>query len=254
MSDSLPLGVAGAPLVARLQAATDAALRGWSQHWGVEASCVSTAADESTPAPATESSWLVEHGAQPAVRLAWPGRLHDALGRALYRLASAPGPGTLAAESVRHLADDLLRRLAEAWFVGRWDAVADPADGPVASAVPRRWLGLVDVQLTVAGTTLAACVPALRMRAASAAAARPLTPAATVAAFAGVQASVEAVVGRAELSLGEVAQLQPGDVLLLDTRLLDPISLGVAGGATALHVALGRRDGARAVQLLPRTR
>jgi flagellar motor switch/type III secretory pathway protein FliN len=254
VSDCLPLGVAGAPLVARLQAATEAALRGWSQHWGVAASCTSTPADDGAPALASASSWLVEHGAQPAVRLAWPGRLHDALGRTLYRLASAPGPGTLAAESVRHVADDLLRRLAEAWFVARWDADAVAADTASTGAVPTRLQALVDVQLTVAGTPLAASVPALRMRAAGATAQRPLTPAATVAAFAGVQASVEAVVGRAELSLGEVAQLQPGDVLLLDTRLLDPISLGVAGGATALPAALGMHDGARAVQLLPRTR
>ncbi|MBW8760147.1 MAG: FliM/FliN family flagellar motor switch protein [Burkholderiales bacterium] len=251
MSDSLHLGVAGAPLVARLQAATDATLRGWSQHWGVEAACTTAPATDSATADSTEESWLVEHGAQPAVRLAWPGRLHDALGRALYRLASAPAAGTLAAQSVRHVADDLLQRLAEAWFVERWIATADaPA---AADAVPRRWLGLADVQLDVAGTSLSALVPVLRFRA-GAAAARPLTPAATVAAFAGVQACVEAVVGRAELSLGDVAQLQVGDVLQLDARLLDPIALGIAGGTAALPVALGMRDGARAVQLLPRSR
>lgn len=253
MNDSPQLGVASAPLVARLQAATDAALRGWSQRWGVDASCTATPAAETAPPASAEKSWLVEHGAQPAVRLAWPGRLHDALGRALYRLAGAPASSTLAAESVRHVADDLLRRLAEAWFVARWDATADAPEAAAADAAPRRWLGLADVQLTVAGAPLPARVPALRFRAA-AAAPRPLTTAATVAAFAGLQARVEAVVGRAEISLGDVAQLQPGDVLLLDTRLLDPIALGVAGGATALPVALGMRDGARAVQLLPRSR
>jgi flagellar motor switch/type III secretory pathway protein FliN len=254
VSDCLPLGVASAPLVARLQAATDAALRGWSQRWGVDASCTAAPAPASAPAASSEKSWLVENDAQPAVRLAWPGRLHDALGRALYRLASAPASSTLAAESVRHVADDLLRRLAEAWFVARWNAAVEPAEAAAADPVPRHWLGLADVQLTIAGTPLPARVPVLRFRAGAAAAPRPLTSAATVTAFAGVRASIEAVVGRAELSLGDVAQLQPGDVLLLDTRLLDPIALGIAGGATALPAALGMRDGARAVQLLPRSR
>lgn len=251
MSDSLQLGVAGASLVARLQAATDAALRGWSQRWGVEASCTAAAAQD---AAAGETSWLVEHGAASPVRLAWPGRLHDTLGRTLYGLASAPAGGTLAAESVRHVADDLLKRLAEAWFVARWTAPGDDAGAAPDAAIPPRLLALVDVQLTIAGTPLTARVPALRFRGAAATASRPLTPAATVAAFAAAPASVEAVVGHAEISLADVAQLQPGDVLMLDTRLLDPLALRIAGSGATLAAALGARDGARAVQLLPRSR
>jgi len=253
VNDCLPLGLVGAAMVARLQAATEAALRGWSQRWGVDASCEAAPADDAAAASAPGQAWLVEHGVRPAVRLAWPGRLHDALGRALYRLASAPAPGTLAADSVRHVADDLLQRLAEAWFVARWNAPADSGAAAPADRVPPRWLAVVDVRLTVAGTPLPALVPALRFRSTAAPAAQPLTPAATVAAFAGAAARVEAVVGRAELSLGEVAQLQAGDVLLLDTRLLDPIALRIAEGTVALPAALGARDGARAVQLLPRT-
>ena len=252
MSDCLQLGVAGAPLVARLQAATGAALRGWSQHWGIDASCTARPADEAASATGPDASWLVEHGAQPAVRLAWPGSLHDALGRALYRLAAAPASGTLAADSVRHVADDLLRRLAEAWFVERWNAAGSEA--PVAKPLPRRWLALVDVRLTIAGLTLAASIPALRFRGTAAAPPRLLSPAATMAAFAAVPARVEAIVGQTELSLADVAQLQPGDVLVLDRRLLDSLSLRVAHGPAALPVALGTKDGMRAVQLLPESR
>jgi len=249
------LGVAGAALVARLQGATDAALRGWSQRWGVEASCTVGPAQETPPAgDAAQETWLGEHDVRPGVRLAWPPRLADALAHALYRMPSAPPAGTLAAEAVRHVADDLLHRLAEAWLVKRWSAPGDPRDTAPAQRLPLRWQALLDVRLTVAGMPLAASVPGLRLRPAATPPPRPLTPAATQAAFDRVAAPVEAIVGRAELSLGDVAHLQPGDVLLLDTRLLDPLTLRIASGTVALPIALGTRDGARAVQLLPRPR
>ena len=186
---------------------------------------------------------------------AWPGphALADALAHALYRMADAPPAGTLAAESVRHVADDLLHRLAEAWLVKRWAAQDEPQDTPPVHPLPLRWQALLDVRLTVAGMPLAASVPGLRLRAAATPAPRPLTPAATLAAFQKATAPLEAIVGHAELSLGDLAHLQPGDVLLLDTRLLDPLTLRIASGAVTLPIALGTGDGARAVQLLPTT-
>ena len=255
MDASVQLGVASAPLAARLQGATEAALRGWSQRWGVEAACEVALADDTASATrVAPDPWLVEHAVQPGVRLSWPTRLAEALSHALYRTAHAAPAGTLAAESVRHVADDLLSRLAEAWFVQRWKEQDGPEDPAATHPVPARWRVMLDVRVIVAGVSLAASVPGLRLRAPAKPTPRPLTPSATVAAFASAQTSVEAVVGRAELSLGDVAHLQPGDVLLLDTRLPDPLSLSIAGGPVALPIALGTRDGARAVQLLPRHR
>jgi flagellar motor switch/type III secretory pathway protein FliN len=59
---------------------------------------------------------------------------------------------------------------------------------------------------------------------------------------------VEAVLGHAEVSIRELAQLAVGDVIVMDEVLSDPGSLQVEGGGRVCRVALGRLDGRRAVQ------
>ncbi len=61
---------------------------------------------------------------------------------------------------------------------------------------------------------------------------------------------VEAVVGEASFSLGELASLAPGDVIALDIPIDHPIVLRVPGRAPVCHAHLGTLDDHKAVQLL----
>jgi len=62
---------------------------------------------------------------------------------------------------------------------------------------------------------------------------------------------LQAVAGNAELELGELARLAPGDVIVLDRRLDEPLALQL-GVHPVARVQLGTALGARAVQVVTR--
>jgi hypothetical protein len=84
---------------------------------------------------------------------------------------------------------------------------------------------------------------------------RPARPGGTlVAALASTGVTLEACLGRADLSLAEVRDLARGDVIVLDTALNDGGEITLSGeDAPFLHAALGHLDGHLALTILART-
>lgn len=69
---------------------------------------------------------------------------------------------------------------------------------------------------------------------------------------AGIEAghvTLEAWVGGAELTVGELAELEPGDVIRLDSLPIAPLSLRTRSGALVAHGHLGLKDGRKALLL-----
>lgn len=62
-------------------------------------------------------------------------------------------------------------------------------------------------------------------------------------------APVEAILGKAELNLKDIAQLQPGDVVQLDAEVSEPIRIEV-GGVERFRAIAGRRGNRSAVQVV----
>jgi flagellar motor switch protein FliM len=60
---------------------------------------------------------------------------------------------------------------------------------------------------------------------------------------------LQAVVGEAELELGELARLAPGDVIVLGRRLDEPLALQL-GAEPVAQVQLGTMGEGRAVQVV----
>lgn len=254
MREAVDLGLATVALAARVQNITSASLRGWSERWGLGASCTVDVADDVTSSMPTTVNLLIEQRGDCAALLSWPASFEADLARRLYGVSVAPVPSTIAAASARHLANDLLGVLAEAWLVEGWRKQDPEDDNDSASVAPWQWQALLHVRLKVDDIELQARLPGLRFRIAAPTSTRPLTIQATIAAFANATVPLDVVVGHAQLSLGEVAQLQPGDVLVLDAKLLQPLNLRITSHESLLPVALGTRDGRRAVQMLPRQR
>jgi flagellar motor switch/type III secretory pathway protein FliN len=63
-------------------------------------------------------------------------------------------------------------------------------------------------------------------------------------ALAGVEVSIAAQIGRASLAIDEIGALEPGDILVLDREVNDPVDLVVAGRKSPLRCSLTDVDGA----------
>jgi flagellar motor switch/type III secretory pathway protein FliN len=238
---------------------TSRALRAWSDRWAQEAVVDVAVPDLDVDTGVATGDGrgerfverVVAGGAGPAATLWWPAALETGLARALFGASSPPRAtavdDSLAARSVRHLASELRRLLAQAWRVDGW--LSDGASRD--EAAPTRWHALLEVRVTVAGAALVARVPALRLRPVAAPGpATALTRAQTVAAFAALQARATAVIGHADISVAELANVRCGDVLLLDASLSDPLQIEIDGAPSSLRAGLGLVGAQRAVQFI----
>lgn len=260
MAEAIALGLASATLVARVQDLTSRVLRTWSERWGLPVTVEAVEPDPGAALGGADGEWLFERmpsgSIAPAATLWWPRGLEAGLSRALFGAPAGPraADDSLASRSVRHLCDELRQLLGQAWRVEGWHSDGGSAGGlPVATAA--RWHAPIDVRVTVAGATLAARVPALRLRpTAPPAPAAPLTRAQTLAAFAPLKARATAVIGQAEISVAELANVQPGDVLLLDASLAEPLHVEIDGVPSPLRADLGVVGAQRAVQLISQPR
>ncbi len=72
--------------------------------------------------------------------------------------------------------------------------------------------------------------------------------------FHALPAQAELLVGRAEIALPDIAALQVGDVIVLDSRIHDPLPLRLQDGAATVHACLGRAGDRRAAQLVFHTK
>lgn len=260
MAEAIALGLASATLVARVQDLTSRVLRTWSERWGLPATVEAVESDPGAALGGTEGEWLLERvpsgSLAPAATLWWPKGLEAGLARALFGAPAGArtADDSLAARSLRHLCDELRQSLGQAWRVEGWHSDASsPGRLPVSTVA--RWHAPVDVHVTVAGATLAARVPALRLRPpAPPAPAAPLTRMQTLAAFAALKARATAVIGQAEISVAELANVQSGDVLLLDASLAEPLHIEIDGVTSPLRAGLGVVGTQRAVQLISQLR
>ncbi len=260
MPEAIPLGLASAALVARAHDLTARALRIWSERWAQETTVDVAASEPGTvigggPSGELLIERLAAGSAGPAATLWWPAALEAGLARALFGAPSssraAGEDDTLAARSVHHLASELRRLLAQAWRVEGWLA----AGASRGDALSSRWHAPLDVRMTVAGATLVARVPALRLRpSAVPGPATSLTRAQTLAAFGALRSRATAVIGQADISVAELANVQCGDVLLLDASLSDPLQIDIDGAPSTLRGGLGLVGAQRAVQLISNSR
>jgi flagellar motor switch/type III secretory pathway protein FliN len=257
VSPAIPLGLASASLVARAEDLTARAVRAWSERWAQTAEVGAAASDLTTAiGGAHDGQLLVERvgaGSRvPVATLWWPAELEANLAHALYGAPSSSAVArgdSLAMRSARHLALELRRLLDQAWRIEGWLAEGEALDA--ATRAPTRWHALVDVRVTVAGATLVGRLPALRLQpGAVSGGAALLTRAQTLAAVATLPARATAVIGHADISVAELANLRCGDILLLDATLGDPLQIEVEGASSPLRAGLGLVGARRAVQFL----
>ena len=244
------LGLASPALVDHLHALTAAALAAWQARWGLtrlnadlRASAWNDAGRPRTDAP---GEWHDAEAGTPA-SLFWPACAVQRIESKLFPCIQHEvrlGEGTLARGTARQVADDLQGALRACWQVQALRA--GDTDGLRWS----RWLAPVQVRIDLGK---GCCIVAVL----SGASLRPRTPAPRggldtpdAGSFHALPARAELLVGHAEIALPELAALQAGDVIVLDTRIQDPLPLRLQSGAAVLHACLGRAGGQRAAQLV----
>lgn len=248
------IALASDALAARVHESTAQALLDWQARWPLQAALqrvLPAQGDVPDGVAGRHEGPLHEREAGRAALLWWPSRLPDAMGAALFgSSAGRLSPDSTAARCARAAADALLDALARAWRVTGWDA----APGAPLEA-HSRWQAPLDLHLAIAGVDVAARLPAQRfVERARVQAAKPLTGTATRDAFTQLTVPLEVVLGKAELSVSEIAGLQRGDVVLLDASLHDPLPVVIAGAPGDLHAWLGRVGQRRAVEFVQRSR
>lgn len=89
---------------------------------------------------------------------------------------------------------------------------------------------------------------------------RQVQPAATHIALAPRKAAIasgsmrlEVVLGQAELTLAELANVSPGDVIRLQTSFREPLAVRTSDGQPILRAHLGTRKGHKAIQIIEKT-
>ncbi|MFL6573090.1 MAG: FliM/FliN family flagellar motor switch protein [Burkholderiales bacterium] len=236
----------------------DAALAAWRREWLADAAPEPVLYLEAAP---RAERWLAAQS-DAAVHLlvgcagSWLGKLGAQLvgGPQPEEARSTPPGASLARSLGETIVEALARRL-----LGSAPAAAAAELRWNDEGVPQAWLapgaGAEIYDLAPALPVVIALSPAL------VAASLPKAPAgragrAPLAARSGaVETSVvelQAVAGNAELELGELARLAPGDVIVLERRLDEPLALQL-GVHPVARVQLGTAQGARAVQVVTRS-
>ena len=237
------LGLASPALAARLQALTQQAVDAWALRWGVgPVRCEATV--EAWPAASAPGQWLIEQQAGRAAQLFVPRAIEREIVQRLYGADAARqqgvASGSMAAVSVQQVSDDLQRTLSQAWSAAGWSPC------PVAPDALSRWDAPVHLRLSVGEAAVLAVVPGVRFLAKRS---QPGTRTADpLPAFGTLRTRATLVLGEAELSMADIAGLQPGDVLMLNAALSDTAQLHIEGSSAVLHGYLGRQGDLRAVQ------
>lgn len=238
-----------ASALAAIERAAEESLHRWCEAWGAAPEHFGVEAlglDEAhLPAPADE--WHALHGAR-----SWKS---SALAESVCTACGLPQPAAGATSISAACTDEALLDLQ-----ARLTALLrDPRtlSGPAATIAwpaPQRAKGhgLVLVNVKHGLPLLSLVAPATSFKAhgpAKADADGPLKAADLDLALRAQHASLEVVLGHAELSLADMMDLGPGDVLLLDRHIHEPLQLAGADGRVSLPVHLGRQGEHFAVQL-----
>lgn len=244
-----PFALVSESALAAIERAAAEALRQWCEAWGAATEHFSVEAlrlDEAQlPAPADE--WHALHGAR-----SWKSSaLAESVCNAIGLPQPAAGAVSMSAVASEEALADLQSRIAGLLRDLR------SLSGPAASLtwpVPRDAAGMGLVLLNVKHglplLSMAAQATSFKAHApAKPDADAPLKPADLDVALRAQHASLDVVLGHAELSLADMMDLGPGDVLLLDRHIHEPLQLVGGDGRVSLPVHLGRQGEHFAVQL-----
>jgi len=215
--------------------------------------------DESVPVAAAR--WRCEQGGVQVLALGLPEDWPLALCRLLLPASVLEGVAqsdgsvlrSLGIELLQELAEALLNRLREAKPVAgrqwREESTAAPptptADRVFASVgVTCEFGAVLAIQLRIEAATIEACLgahtPPLP---------RGLPKGRLSDALRSERVTLEAVLGKAELSAAELMSVRVGDVIKLNRALHEPLELHVRGGGVVCGVRLGLHVGRPALQL-----
>lgn len=245
--------LASPALVEQVRAITVEAVAAWQARWGLARMDIDTTASpwEDAGRPRTDAAGEWHDGdSGTSASLFWPACTAQRIEHKLFARIEQEmrsGEGSLARETAQQVAGDLRSALLASWKVHKTGTGA-PA--------PRwsRWLAPVQVRIDLGqGCCLVAVL--------AGAALCPRAPAPRgglgrmdASGFHALPARAELLVGRADIPLPEIAALQVGDVIVLDSRIHDPLPLRLPGGAATLHANLGRAGDRRAAQLVSHTK
>jgi len=231
----------------------DAALAAWQREWLADGAPDPVFSLEAAP---RAERWLAA-GSDGATHLqlgcerGWLARLGAlAVGEPpMDAAARSPASGPLATSVGEAMLEALARRLlgtapAASAAALRWDGEGVPPAWlePGAGAAIYSLAPALPLLLALSPALVAACLPKAARRVREPLAALPR-------AMEGCPVELQAVVGEAELELGELARLAPGDVIVLGRRLDEPLALQL-GAEPVAQVQLGTMGEGRAVQVV----
>lgn len=179
------------------------------------------------------------------------GDLTSQVASAMGLPAVSTTPSTMSSQTVAQAADDLSIRIAGLLR----DATPPPQASGLSQALQAPGHGIVRITLSRGTQVLSLAAEAAAFKAWT----PPVHKSPPIrsdrsddldAALRTQIASLEVVLGHTELSLADMMDLGPGDVLLLDRRIDQPLLLGAIDGQAELPVHLGRQGDRFAVQLM----
>ncbi len=228
----------------------------WSATWFAEAPQAELKI-EAAPAPLDPDRWTVA-GEAPERWVAWqsPG---DSWREYIRLLLAAPvAPDAARTPLIGSLLDDCLSDLATRLLAAAGMATDGHRPGTEVqrslrtgygsgAVVARLGGGLPPLRLALGGEI----VTALSGRQEPAAADAALTP--RKAAIASGSTRLEVILGEAELTLAELANVSPGDVIRLQAAFREPLTVRTSDGRPILHAHLGTRNGRKAIQIIEKT-
>ncbi|HZR68364.1 MAG TPA: FliM/FliN family flagellar motor switch protein [Burkholderiales bacterium] len=248
-----PYRLLGASQLARVAAAGREALGRWRGAWFVAGAdaCVEARAADRTRAEHGDAAPLVRaaDGARWAAVLAGP----DAYRAAATRFAAQVGDGW----SARGELTPVLRGALEECFGALAEELLAPARAQPSALVEidaawRAGSGAAALELELEGARFAALLsPALVYDLAGAARPSPRGGLARrIDCIQGRTIGLQVTAGSADLGIGSLVSIAPGDVLVLDARIDQTFALTGAGGTPLARGFLGSRAGSKALQLV----
>jgi hypothetical protein len=238
--------------VAAIGEAAREALSRWSASWGANGDTLSIDVirleDAALPTPPDE--WHALHAGWM-----WKAAgLSEHVAAAIGLPYSSPVEATAASmgmQSVHHAVDALATEI-----VGLLRDLRDPKLPPGSASFPTtafagQGLVLVTVRRGLAAFALLARASAFKAQANSNIPAAPALKRADLETSLRTQnASLEVILGHTDVSLADMMDLGPGDVLVLDRHINQPLVLSAVHGQVELPVHLGRQGDHFAVQIM----
>jgi hypothetical protein len=234
-----------------LQARVVAALQVWCRDWGVDPAVIAVDAVRDEDASDVACDALAWTALGPHAWLAQASGFGAGSAALLFgpQADSAPGAGSIAADSLAEACETLRLAFCDG---------LDPGPAPTTSAVPPAsragdgWIRLrlcegVHRRPLLLVRAPASTWPSDAPAEAASATLPALRRADRDAALRGLPAQAQVTLGDTELPLSELLGLKPGDVIVLDGSIHEPLRLQCATQALPVH--LGRRGDRFAVQL-----